>query len=496
MKNKIYLLLSIFVLTIFFPANAFASSSYHPIFEQGGGSFMRSFEKAAVVGKIIEWNTENQSYIVYGRLSADAGTGYKVYHSGMFFVAETSNTIAKEEIERLISEGKGVKLFGRYVSSFDTDPVMYFSKVEEYKPELDAGVGLKPAYSATEPIDWVGFGIHRYVNNSKLTSFDSTKDFVNSLYPFTQSLKANVGANREIIEKEGQYYLTDSDSSSFLYTPKDIRQVLKADVYRDETPKVVPRLGNKRTDDHRLYLNQIKSKNPLKDIYYLLSTSNLNSKSLNSVGGTVFVKTLKGQSNHYLKSIPVTRPDIDRFVTVLENKKSSGFSEWADNGLFYGKVEPVYITIEVAGKLKEVFSHVEFTGSYFPSKHIDSFLDTIEGYSKEVLEQTPYKYPDKDEKDKFRNKETWVIENMSEETALSLEKAGYAWLNAARYLTYRLPCHCGSEDCPGYYDVTVDYGNMKDDPEASLIERYMTYDKAITKAELNFTLSVFREMTI
>lgn len=481
-------MLIVFIITVFYPINTYAN--YHPIFEQGDGALVKSFNKAAVVGKVIEWNDEKQKYIVYGRLSADAGTGYKVYHTGMFFLAEPNGKKAKEEVEKLISQGKGVKLFGRYASSFDSETILYFSTVEEYKPELDATVGLKPAYSSSEPISWVGFGIHRHIANSLLSDLKTTPDFVNSLYPFMKSLKVGNKSEREILEDKGQAYLIEGTTK---FTPIDFKPVFKNDVYRDETPKVVPNLSNDKKEAHRLYLTQIKNKYPLYNVDFLLRNNNTNNESLNALGGTVFVKALKGESNYYLKTIPVTRPDIDRFLIKLEGKKISSFSEWADSGLFYGSIKPIYTTIYVGGKTKEIYSHAEFTGSYFPANRIDEFIDTIEGYSKEVLEKIPYNYSSKEEEDKFRNKENWVVRGMDEATALRLEKGKHTWLSGARFLTYRLPCYCSSPDCPGYYDVTVDYGNMKDDPEATLINRDMTYDKEMTKAEMNFTLSVLRE---
>ncbi len=492
MQNKLKYLMSIMlVFTLLLPINTYANDTYHPIFEQSSGAMIKLLNHAAVVGKVIEFNNDKQQYVVYGRLSADAGSGYKVYHSGMFFVAEPDNDTVKSKLDKMASEGKGVKLFGRYSSTYNAETVMYFTRVEEYDPTLDYSVGLQPAYTDIMPSNWYGFGIHKHINSSHLTSFDKTTDFVDKLHPLIESLKTGSKETREIItDEKGKVALVEGNSK---YIPNEFKKVFKNDVYRDETPSVVPNITNNKRESHGKYLSNLKSKIPLKNINYLISTNEARNESLNSVGGTVFVNTLQGESNHYLKSIPITRPDIDRFLSVLEGKNTTSFSEWADNGLYYGKVKPIYTTIEIAGELVEIYSHSEFTGSYFPKNKVTDFLDSIEGYSKEILEKKAYNYSDKDDEDKFRNKENWTIENMDEQTALRLEKAGYTWLTGTRYLTYRLPCYCGAKDCPGYYDVTVDYGNMKDDPEANLIERYMTYNKTISKIEMDFTLSVLRE---
>lgn len=496
-----------------------------PFFDQSHAAALKTFPRAAVVGKVIHWNEEAQVFIVYGRLSADAGLGWKVYQTGMFFPVKPDPAYSniKEKIESLVSEGKGIKAFGKYHSGFDTEAELLAKEIEEYDPSLDATVGLESAYTGLEE-NWLGLGLHRQLYNSHLTAFKKTTDWVNLLYPFKEALK--YGGRILVLEKDIPHYKNDAPLSDVKeyenavlfdvnqkqeYYAKDLVPAFRADVYRDDTPDIIP---NASREEHRKFLQELRKVYPYpNNIYYLIKDLDIVNQSLSAVYGTLFVKAHKGIGNSLLREIPVIRPDIDDYMEYVENQTknpSEDISRWATPALFYGAVTPVYrMELQKNGTYKEVYDHAIYTTPYFEESRPQELIETIIDYSNPNYQGVAEDITD--ESDKYRDVEVWrfgwegegYVLGLTEEQALHFQNHGYTWGVGTRTLVYRVAYNPPEPAKPSVSYPHVTHGNMEDQVKnpppyttVSYVGCYIKHDKFITKGEMNFTLDAIREYAL
>ncbi len=177
-----------------------------------------------------------------------------------------------------------------------------------------------------------------------------------------------------------------------------------------------------------------------------------------AVGGSTYFFGLHGGTTDYIEQVPLLRPQVDSFMEAVENAGQGHFEEWACPAVFYGIVSKNNPT-------------VYFDGVYFQDDKPHNMVDSIS--SQEDI-----------------NKENWRIEGLNVNIAESVNQK-YCWFSGQRVLVYEY-----IDDEGKTHTVHIYNGSLKDDPEYTLIDYYITVNKILTKADYNLMLDLTRELAM
>lgn len=266
----------------------------------GSSSLGKIHRKAAVVGKIIAYNQETDSYVVYGRLSVDKGQGYRVYERRKFYRVYPRWGGTEDILAGNI--GKGLKLFGTYELCTGTgnEEKLLAERATPYDPVTDISVGEEPAFGpGVGPYDWIGFGVPVITEKAFEITINKSSDVVN-----------NLSQMREAIVLKNGVMVSSADQIIKTLKPESIKN--------------------------------------LRQVWQLYKISWLMEKDLNilnqmrrAVGGTAYFYGLsggKGTNNTYIEQVPLLRPQVDTFMEAVETSGQGQFEEWACPAVFYGMV--------------------------------------------------------------------------------------------------------------------------------------------------------------
>lgn len=241
------------------------------------------YRDAAVVGKVISRDPADNSFIVYGRLSVNNGRKWVVIETRKFYkVYPKLQSVANALQARM---GTGAKAFGTYQPVSQTgEEHLLVSKVSDYDPSADPKAGLQPAYGpGIGPTSWIGFGVSVLPLRLIEYNVDDVRDFVNALAGLRDAV---LGFNGETSDKEMDL---GTDAKTF-----------------------VAKLVSNRTLRNRLADAWRSRYNPK---WCVAKDDAALSECVKASGGSAFYTGLRGWTNNYIESVPVTRPDIDKFMS-------------------------------------------------------------------------------------------------------------------------------------------------------------------------------------
>jgi len=305
----------------------------------GSSSLGKIHRKAAVVGKVIAYSQETESYVVFGRLSIDSGQGYQVYERRKFYRVYPRWGETGAQLNKNL--GNGLKLFGTYELSTGTgnEEKLLAEKAVSYDPAADIKAGEEPAYgSGVGPYDWIGFGVPVITEKAFNMTVNKSSDIVNNLALIRDSIGVGSGGN----------------ANQVLNTLKP-----------DPTKKL-------REAWQSYEISWFMEKD--------LDTLNQMGRA---VGGSAYLCGLsggKGTSNIYLEQVPLLRPQIDTFMKAVETAELGQFKEWACPAVFYGMVTPKFDKDE---QKQSLF----FDGVYFRDDEPGAMITAMssrEGINKET----------------------------------------------------------------------------------------------------------------
>lgn len=399
-KLGLFLFLTIFTLFFIFSLLPFTS-------ERADAAVV--YRDAAVVGKVVSYNPADNSFVIYGRLSVNDGRKWRVAETRKFYqVYPKLKSMASALQARM---GSGAKAFGTFQSTPDSgDEHFVVSKVTSYDPSVDPPVGLLPAYGpGVGPAPWVGFGVAVLPKHLMEFNIDDVRDFVRCLADMRDAV---MGCDGEKSEKEMELLVGVSDAKTFV--------------------------------------GRLLSDCPLRERVALAWRSHYNSKwclakddaalseCVRAVGGSAFFTGLRGWTNNLVESVPVTRPDIDKFMS----SPRGGGDEVEDGpAVFFASVSAVR---DSRGNITALYA----SGPFFTSPSA-----LVNGIKSGTAEHSG----------------TWRIEGRNQKRAEVLD-GKKCWLSGKRMLVY--------------------------DDKGNLIDYYFSLEKSLTISEFNALLDLQREIAV
>lgn len=182
-----------------------------------------------------------------------------------------------------------------------------------------------------------------------------------------------------------------------------------------------------------------------------------------AIGGSTYYFGLHGETTDYIEQVPLLRPQVDTYMRTVEMAPQGQFEEWACPAAFYGKISRHYID--------EENQSVYFNGVYFQDDKPRNMVNSISSQND-------------------INKENWRIEGLNKYMVESVNQK-YCWFSGQRVLVYEYTDDEGKTHTVYIYD-----GSLKDDPEYTLVDYYITINKILTKAEYNIMLDLTRELAM
>lgn len=443
MKKRFYMLLLGFLMISYIAPPVWASTSLQSPW--GQSSLGQLYRIAAIVGQIISYNQENDSYVVFGRLSVDDGTGYQIFEKRKFYRVYPKWGGTDTELAKMI--GQGVKIFGSFECAVGVgnEEKLFAEKVTPYDPNTDIQAGMEPAFGAgIGPKAWIGYGVP--VLTSKVVQMEVTKssDVINQIVELKDILAV--------------------PSNGIIDAKKYCRDLFNANASSDRQERIKQARNSwQKTWSPRWFLD--------KDL-------KTNSEMQRAVQGTAFIYGQSGGTNGYIDKVPVIRPDVDKFMEAIEKDFRVGFEEWAAPSVFYGLVSKIPDELVDDNKKPKDFTKMNFTGVYYSDNNPKAMVDAIaaagQGHS-------------------VKTKETWRIERVPVKRITELDNK-QCWISGQRVLVY-LHTYTDSKGKNHSELVEVNDGRI-DDPDYSLVDYYIIPNKIITKTDYNFMVSLIREIAM
>ncbi len=489
----------IFILICSICGNARAENAVSELGDATQG-FAIYFEKAAVVGKLIDYCELSGVYIVYGRLSTCEGYDgiWRVFQTGRFYEIVPGNFDVEERLPAYM--GIGVKLFGSMETGPEGRSVLYARDLMPYEPAADLQEGNIPAWKEGEEPDqdWIGFGIQKDVYSAALFPLNTSTALVESILPLKFIFCS--GGRRFACKQDypGAVDIVDMAQGK-RFGPEQVARIWKSDPFRDVSPAFIPDSQNPR-ELHRRLLANIKERYPFQPVFYLITSFPGYAEASRAVGGFVFVRAMKGVNNSYIQSIPVIRSDLERFMNAMEEAPdSNSHSEWASPALFYGSLCAHYrSSVDENGLESMIYDYAIYNGPFFPRDEPEKLLDTIEACSRldawdEIINGQDVFY---------RVRESWKLYGLTEAEALEMQAQGYSWFTGTRCLEYLYTPPDGGE--PVF--ITLEEGSHQGDPSYTLLDNYIRLQRvdwqksnqasSLGKGEFSFILDCLLDMAV
>lgn len=447
--------------------------------------------KGAIVGKNLRYDVTSGTFLVYGRMSSftqtDQGSSYKVFETGKFFRVKPMTNQALEDLNNRIDQG--IKAFGPYQMTHDgsNQEMLLAYEVFDYDPSSDAGI-IEPAYGEEAGYwDWTGFGVSTLAYKGQMFEMKKPTTVVDNL----AKLEPLLLINGRVFDINGGTPVILDESTGERFTVQDVMNALTTDPAQVaagnvERPKFIPASWSEK--QYREWLKTLQEfwKKTFIEIDYLEWDQQALMESIQSVGGNYFVNGLRGKKNTCLKSVPAIRPDIDKFMKVIEAQQEQPFVKWASPAVLYGYINGVVPT--------------EYLGPYFPS--IETFIDAIGEASKkgQLIPQGG------EDKDQYKQSERWQIGWDSKESLCKIcpptmtkeYNKMTAWISGTRVLVYLITVYPPNGDPYSYFEhVTSGKLDEQNPPPYTTIEyigKYIAVDYIISKPAHDFMLSVVREV--
>ncbi len=326
----------------------------------GSSSMGQLYRKAAVVGKILAYDPVNNSYICFGRLSVNAGNGYKVYEKRKFYRVYPKWGGTDGKLAQNV--GQGLKMFGEFeiASGAGNEEKLLAEKAITYDTNTDLQAGMEPAYGpGIGPEPWAGFGVLSLSNKAWTMDLAKSSDVVNSLADLYQVIPIKDNSARN---------------------PKEsIRSLLNSGDSKQKAREVWSRFQSRWFMEKDLtVLNQMRA----------------------GIGGSAYFLGQSGGINGLMESVPVLRPGVDRFMEAVEKHNTGGFTEWASPGVFYGSINCEW---DNKGELVNVY----YNGPYFKDNEPRTMIESLAKPEKINPEKWPIMGSDKMLAGKIDRKYCW-----------------------------------------------------------------------------------------
>lgn len=469
--------------------------------DEFGSSFGIQSRQAAVVGKVIGESDVTGYYIVYGRLSLVTSQGYRVYETGKFFYVSPTTKDSKEFIKQRV--GQGIKAFGQLelVRSSVNSEVLYTNQIIPYKPEDDYGV-MEPAYGAAGPHEWIGFGVAQDQYRVSGIKVEKSTDVINTLAGFT-----------ELLLQGGRTILTDNRSGEAVFYEPKTKKVF-------EIKDIVSALTGTKTEftpNKKDFLAPIRNfwQKYIKQNWLMERSKQAYAEMSRALKGYVFILGQLGKANNLMESVPVMRPDIDKFMTYIESRSGQGFSKWASPAVFYGRISGTpdrytYLLITPKEVIPEnpweeiEYINPTFTGTYYAEDNPNLLVEHIAEIKNNNIPQVNSDDPS----EHYRDIEKWPIGYQGPGSLyrgfIAEQYAHYAgqniWMTGTRVLVYKI-VSCNKDGCSVSYEH-VEYGNMQEGTFGSgdntttvtLVGHYIKPEHIITKPQYNLLLDLIKEL--
>lgn len=401
-KLGLFLFLPIFTLFFIFSLLPFTS-------ERADAAVI--YRDAAVVGKVVSYDQTINAFVIYGRLSVSDGRKWKVVETRKFYrIFPKYDHITSELKARM---GAGAKAFGTFQSiPGSREDHLLVIRVDPYNPQGDPPVGLQPAYGpGIGPDPWIGFGVAVLSQHLMEFNVDNVKDFVNCLASLRDAIMDCDG------ERSGDEMNLGMDMKTFvsrLLTPSN-----------PEDRALWKRVAAAWQSHYNSKWCTEKDANALAECW-------------KAVGGSAFFVGQKGWANNLIESVPVTRPDIDKFMS---NPRGNGDDVEEGPAVFFASVSAVR---DRYGNITALYA----SGPFFTSP--SALVDGIKSGTAE-------------------HSGTWRIEGWNRNRAEVLD-GKKCWLSGSRVLVY--------------------------DDKGNLIDHYFSLNKSLTVSEFNALLDVQREIAM
>lgn len=402
-KLGLFLFLSIFSLFSFlpFPFKKVEAATETPA----------AYKNAAVVGKVLSYDQVGNAFVIYGRLSLYDGKKWRVVETRKFYrVIPANKDIAGQLKSRM---GVGAKAFGIFEApSSSREEHFIAKKIAPYDPAVDPPVGLTPAYGpGIGPDPWIGIGVA--VLAQKFAAFEISKvgGFVDCLAGLRDAILGSDG------EKAREEFKIAAEAKSFV-----------SRVFSPTKP-----------EDYALrnrFVAAWRSRYSVK--WYTEKDANALAECQKAAGGSAFFIGQKGGANGLVESVPVIRPDIDKFMSNPrggENEIKEG------SAVFFASVSAVR---DSYGNITALYA----SGPFFttPSALVNGLKNGSAEHSGK-----------------------WRIEGWDKNRAEVLD-GKKCWLSGRRVLVY--------------------------DDRGNLVDHYFLLGKSLTISEFNTILDIQREIAM
>lgn len=398
-KLRLFLFLSIFILLSFLPL----------IPKKTEAAF--AYRDAAVVGKVLSYDSTSNAFVIYGRLSVNDGRKWRVVETRKFYrIFPTNKEIAGQLKARI---GVGAKAFGVFQSiAGSREDHLLVRKVTLYDPKVDPPAGLQPAYGpGIGPDPWIGFGVAVLSQQFTTFSIDKVGDFVEHLAGLRDAV---MGCDGERSREEMKLSTDVKTFANHLFSPS----------------KPEDRALRKRfTDAWRSCYNTK---------WYTEKEVGVLAECRRATGGSAFFVGQKGGANGLVESVPVTRPDISRFMS---SPRGGGDEIESGPAVFFASVSAVR---DKYGRIIALYA----SGPFFTTP--SALVSGIKSGSAE-------------------HSGTWRIEGWDRNRAEVLD-GKRCWLSGIRVLVY--------------------------DDKGNLIDHYFALNKSLTASEFNTLLDIQREIAM
>ncbi len=447
-----------------------------PIYASSG--FQSS--QGAVVGKVICQSDITEQYIIYGRLSMATSDGYKVYQTGKFFYVQPTDSDSKFYLQQRI--GQGVKAFGTLELLKGSSEILYSNTITEYNPQDDYGV-MEPAYGEAGPHKWIGFGVAQDQYRANTTKLNKSTDVINTLADFADILP------RTICTVNNETYFCDPAT--------------KKKFELSEAVSALTGIKTAFTPDNPAYLAPIRNfwQANFKQGYQIEQSQKAYAQMNRAHGGFVYITGLSGKANNLLEGVPAIRPDMDKFMTLVETQSPVEFTDWATPAVFYGRIsgtpnnETYLATTPRPQPLLEGEEYITpyFTGPYFSEDKPESLVKAIET-THAIFESWPIGWQG----------QGTLYPGFTPQQYSQYEGQN-VWMTGTRVLVYEITTCTTNEDGETECSTSISHvrrGNMEEGmfthgdstTTVTLVGHYISPDHIITKHQYNHLLNLIREL--
>lgn len=380
-------------------------------FAPKGADAATVYRDAAVVGKVLSYDQSSNAFVLYGRLSVSDGKRWTIVETRKFYRVFTTSLETADQLKARM--GKGAKAFGAFQSIAESrEDHLLAKRIDPYDPGTDPAVGLQPAYGpGIGPDPWVGFGVAVLTQHFMEFNVDTVKDFVNCLVGLRDAALGCDG------EKSGDEMRLGADVKTFasrLFAPSNageraLRQRVAA-----------------------AWQSRYNSK------WCTEKDANALAECWKATGGSAFFVGQKGRSNNLIESVPVNRPDIDKFMS----SPGGGEDEIEDGSAVF-----------LASVSADRDNHGNITALYASGPFFTTPSALVSGIKNGSAEHSG----------------AWRVEGWDRNRAGALD-GKKCWLSGERVLVY--------------------------DDKGNLIDHYFALDKSLTASEFNTLLDLQREIAM